>query len=458
MNSSTPAYRRPLITIAALAVAVAAPAGASTLSVIYKPTDESGPTTLLNTVPVPGGIITGTHEGGGQSGGDLFLLTPGKKNKPYTRTTIYTFQGANFPTTGAMPSANLIRDKHGNIWGTTDGNGANGTGTLYELVAPATKGGAYSFRLVMQMPAAFYHGLAGAGFDQLVFDAKGDLFGLLRGSLTGNALGAIFEVSAAQLASGAGAPSLLYTFPASDDSYPYGLARDSHGNFFGIDPQGGSVPLADYYAGAVWEVSPPATKGGAYSRQNIHDFCTAVNSGGYCIDGWLPMGGVAVSASGTVYGTTFYEGVDPANMAGNGTIWSAQPPAAGSNAWTFTTLHVLDGENQDGTQSTDGDVRFPINRPLLTSAGQIVFTPTYGAYFNGSPANGAVVEISETTGYATVINSDFAAYNVTAGPVTNSTGLSQDSAGNFYGATNAYYALSGCSGTCTYGVIFKVTP
>ena len=293
-----------LIATSALALAAAAPAGASSLSVIYQPTDEPGPVTLLPPVPVKTGVISGTPQGG-QGSGDLFLLTQNKKSQTYTRTTIYTFANANAPVDGSAPSPNLVADKKGNIWGTTQGNGANGNGTLYELVAPATRKGAYTFRLVMQMPAQFTHEFAGDGFDQLAFDTKGNLFGLIRGDLNGTGLGGIFEVTKAQLASGNGAPALLYTFPSSDDSLPYGLAIDQHGNMFGVEPRGGSVPIDDYYAGALWEVSPPAKKGGAYTRQNIYNFCSIVGFNGNCIDGWLPMGGVSIGPNGTVYGTTF---------------------------------------------------------------------------------------------------------------------------------------------------------
>ena len=450
-----------LIATSALALAAAAPAGASSLSVIYQPTDEPGPVTLLPPVPVKTGVISGTPQGG-QGSGDLFLLTQNKKSQTYTRTTIYTFANANAPVDGSAPSPNLVADKKGNIWGTTQGNGANGNGTLYELVAPATRKGAYTFRLVMQMPAQFTHEFAGDGFDQLAFDTKGNLFGLIRGDLNGTGLGGIFEVTKAQLASGNGAPALLYTFPSSDDSLPYGLAIDQHGNMFGVEPRGGSVPIDDYYAGALWEVSPPAKKGGAYTRQNIYNFCSIVNSNNDCVDGWLPMGGVSIGPNGAVYGTTFYEGVDPNGNVANGTIWSAQPPSGGSGPWTFTTLHTLYNYNADGSNSSDYYVMFPINRPLLLPSGQLVITPTYGGAFDEpndlAVVQGGVLGVNTSTGDDGMINNAFAAYNVQAGPVTNTTGISMDKAGNLYGVTSAYYAPNGCSGACTDGTIFKVTP
>src|SRR5262249_44117927 len=48
-----------------------------------------------------------------------------------TITTLATFNGAN----GAVPLAGLVRDAQGNLFGTTQGGGANNLGTVFELAA-----------------------------------------------------------------------------------------------------------------------------------------------------------------------------------------------------------------------------------------------------------------------------------------------------------------------------------
>ena len=47
-------------------------------------------------------------------------------------TTIYSFSGG--PTDGATPEAGLIADANGDLFGTTYRGGANGDGTVFELV------------------------------------------------------------------------------------------------------------------------------------------------------------------------------------------------------------------------------------------------------------------------------------------------------------------------------------
>ena len=54
---------------------------------------------------------------------------------------LYSFRGA---TDGAGPSGGLLRDKAGNLYGTTSGGGSSscyeGCGTVFEL-SPSAKGG-----------------------------------------------------------------------------------------------------------------------------------------------------------------------------------------------------------------------------------------------------------------------------------------------------------------------------
>ena len=54
-----------------------------------------------------------------------------------TPTTLVSFNGAN----GAVPRGSLIADANGDLFGTTVSGGANGDGTVFEIVktaAPAT--------------------------------------------------------------------------------------------------------------------------------------------------------------------------------------------------------------------------------------------------------------------------------------------------------------------------------
>src|SRR5437870_425161 len=62
-----------------------------------------------------------------------------------TTTTLYSFTG--YPSDGASPTAGLIRDASGALYGTTINGGAYGTaqtGAVFKLTPPAAVGGAWT--------------------------------------------------------------------------------------------------------------------------------------------------------------------------------------------------------------------------------------------------------------------------------------------------------------------------
>jgi hypothetical protein len=445
-----------------------APAAASSLAVLYNPTDEVRTVYFGAPLPVAYNQVAGVMPDGGSDGeGELFVLTPGKKGAGYTKTVVHTFLLANAATDGLSPSDNLVADKAGNVWGTTDGNGANGTGTLFEMTKPATKGGSWSFNTVLSMPTAFYHNNAGAGFGEMLFDPKGDLLGLIRGSLDGTAVGGIFEVTAANLAGGTGGPTIEYKFPSSDNAYPSGLVRDKHGNLFGVEQDGGNVIInGDVGAGALWEVTP--AKRGGWTRQNIHNFCSILDQFGDCADGYSPVGPAAVDKNGVVYGTTYYGGAGYVVCcsffsSGNGTIWSMQPPTSGGSG-TFTILHTLEDYNPDDSMTSDYRIHNPTGAVLSKSGQVLAATATGGALAAGTanetPIDGGVIGVDPVGGASTLVNNDFAATDgatQVAGPVTPSTSLHLDTKGRIYGATSSYFPNNG-TGLAPDGVIFQITP
>jgi hypothetical protein len=439
-----------------------APAGASTLTVIYSAAVETVPNQTVGApLPVAFGQIIDVLPGGGDGSGEVFTLAPREVKGLYKKTVIHSWQAADAWTDGRAPSGDLTVDPHGNVWGTTEGNGANDTGTLYELLRPATEAGSWTYRLVMSFPANFYHGLYGSGFDTLTFDKAGNLYGLLRGSLTSdlsaNLEGAIFELTAAQLAAGSGEPEVLYSFPLSDHSYPSGLTRDSHGNFYGVEPNGGPNMVNDYGAGALWEVSPPKRRGGAWTRQTLYNFCSDIQGSGFnaCIDGYAPYGPVAVDASGTIYGSTFFGGfcqwVGYIYECGNGILWSYAPAAS-----SFAVLHTLLRYNADGTQA-DYDISNP-GGVVLNGKGEVVTAVQNGGALNDTPINGGVIDVGTAGGAISVINNSFGVNSggfTAPGPITPSSAPVLDKQGRIYGATSGSMTAKGANNA---GVIYIITP
>ena len=90
----------------------------------FNGTDGAGPFGVL--IMDNSGNLYGTTDGGGTSGdGTVFELPQGSS----TIATLVNFNGSN----GADPESSLVMDSSGNLYGTTDLGGAYGQGTVFEL-------------------------------------------------------------------------------------------------------------------------------------------------------------------------------------------------------------------------------------------------------------------------------------------------------------------------------------
>ena len=111
-----------------------------------------------------GDLFGTTLVGGTSNDGTVFELV--KSGAGYTLSTLATFTGGN----GQSPSGSLIADAHGDLFGTTQRGGANGDGTVFELVKGST---GYTLSTLV----TFTGGNGSAPAAGLIADAKGDLFG-----------------------------------------------------------------------------------------------------------------------------------------------------------------------------------------------------------------------------------------------------------------------------------------
>jgi uncharacterized repeat protein (TIGR03803 family) len=73
-------------------------------------------------------IYATTHCDGAYDAGTVYELTPSDGNWLYTQ--LYTFTGG---TDGMYSFSNLVMDKAGNVYGTTDIGGANGMGVIFQV-------------------------------------------------------------------------------------------------------------------------------------------------------------------------------------------------------------------------------------------------------------------------------------------------------------------------------------
>ncbi len=140
-----------------------------------------------NLVADSSGNLYGTTEEGGssQGWGTVYeLVRPVPPKTAWTEIVLYSFTGG---ADGSTPLAGLIFDDAGNLYGTTSQGGTAGAGTVFELAAPTTPGGAWTENVIH----SFQGGAAdGATIEtEVVWDHSGNLYGvtLQGGTGTGTA-------------------------------------------------------------------------------------------------------------------------------------------------------------------------------------------------------------------------------------------------------------------------------
>ena len=280
----------------------------------------------------------------------------------------------------------------------------------------------------------------------LVADSAGNLYGVTaRGGAGASNFGVVFELSPPATAGGAWTETILFSFIGGHfGATPYGtLIFDKSGNLYGTTSQGGVTDGGTRGSGLVFELSPPATTGGAWTETVLYTFPSSTKLGSY------PSGKLAFDASGNLYGTTWYGGVGTncnhgPTQTGCGTVYKLTAPAAAGGAWTHTVLHNF------GISATDGAL--PALSGVLYRGGKLFGTTQQG----GANNDGTVfVLVPTTTGWAEHILHDFTGND--GGAPTG--GLIIDSANNLYGTT--IWGGGGGIATCGNqgcGTIYALSP
>jgi uncharacterized repeat protein (TIGR03803 family) len=208
-------------------------------------------------------------------------------------TPIYNFQGGS--ADGGWPTGPLLLAADGSLYGTTAIGGPSNNGTVYKIDANGNESILYSFT-----------GGSDGGFPEtgVIADGQGNLYGTtVAGGQQGNCnyggtCGVVFELIPNQ--DGSWTESVLYRFQGgADGANPFGLLRDSQGNFYGTTQSGGAC-LYGPYCGTVYKLDSAA------NRTTLWNFTAGT-------DGLEPgYGSLVMDQQGSLYGTTFYGGDDGA--------------------------------------------------------------------------------------------------------------------------------------------------
>ncbi len=202
-----------------------------------------------------GNLYGTTDQGGTHYAGTVFKLTPTQSG--WTESVIYNFTGG---ADGADPSAGLIEDAQGNLYGTA-GSGGSGYGVVFEL---SRNGSGWTQRVLYTFAGA-PDGASPAA--SLLMDSSGNLYGTTSegGMTSGCPFGSVGCGTVFKLTPNGSAwtESILWAFTGgADGSLPYGpVVSDTHGNLYGAAFNGGDLNstnpnCAGIGCGVVFKLTP----------------------------------------------------------------------------------------------------------------------------------------------------------------------------------------------------------
>lgn len=380
-----------------------------------------------------------------------------------TETVLYSFCSQPNCSDGEDPTAGMVADGAGNLYGTTTYGGLWGYGTVFEL-SPNGSGG-WNYNVIYNFCSLPYCADGEVPYTtSLILDSAGNLYGQAEGGGQ-YGYGVVFELSPA---AGSWTESVLYSFNqgTGGDLPGYGVAMDKAGNLYGTTTSGG-----ENGTGVVYELSPFE---GGWTSQVIYNFAAndfgsglAVNGENVFVMGYLevielspngsggwnsaaihtfagpPKDGIYASGTpvfdkaGNLYGSTVSGGKDY-----HGTVFELIPKKKGK--WKEKVLYSI----HLGTMANQGIV--------LDSAGNI-----YGNDLGAGESNlGTVFELVAPVGKGKYTEKTLWSFSGPDGADPESS-LVLDKAGNLYGTTSCGGSTYGNTKDCLGqgdGTVFEVTP
>jgi uncharacterized repeat protein (TIGR03803 family) len=236
-------------------------------------TDGGNPVAGL--ISDPDGNLFGVAEFGGDPTshcGTIFKL-----DSSQNFSVLYTFIGNE---AGTYRISALVRDRLGNLYGSSTQGGDSRAGTVFKL---DPLGNLTVLREFAGPDGSYPNGL--------ILDNLGNLYGTTAfGGTYGD--GEVFKLDPA------GHISILYSFAGGNDgAQPSGtLTRDSAGNLYGTTTYGGGSAQCQNGCGTVFRLNLPSR-----AETVLHAFTGA--------DGEAPDAGPILDSTGNLYGTTHWGGI-----------------------------------------------------------------------------------------------------------------------------------------------------
>jgi hypothetical protein len=276
----------------------------------------------------------------------------------------------------------------------------------------------------------------------LVADSLGNLYGTTFWGGTGQCIagetnhgcGTVFEVSPPATQGGAWTETVLYSFrDGSDGGHPLAsLIFDPQGNLYGTAAEGGGVITC----GVVFELSPPASKRDPWTETVLYTFTCGT-------DGASPAAGLVRDQAGNLYGTTTTKG-----EFDYGTVFQLTPPNTKGGSWTETTLHGFPSSIDDGAT--------PVGNLIMGKGGDLYGATEFSGEGVGEP--GAIYRLTppKKNGGAWSEEVLYLFKGGTDGKYLLA-GLVFDRNGNLYGTTPSGGSANGC-GSDGCGTVFRLEP
>ncbi|HET9308133.1 MAG TPA: choice-of-anchor tandem repeat GloVer-containing protein [Candidatus Sulfotelmatobacter sp.] len=244
------------------------------------------------------------------------------------------------------------------------------------------------------------------------------------------ATGVLLVVAVVFASSALAAERVIYAFKGGSDGIgSNALIADRAGNLFGTTFNGGGSSGA----GTVYELSPPAQLGGAWTETILYSFSYAALGNGIG-----PLAGLVMDAAGNLYGTTWLGGPQGAGVA-----FELSPSTAPGGSWTYSLLYGFGGAGLSSPEA----------RMVLDKAGNLYGTTVSGGTGGCAGGCGGVFKLAPPTqlggSWTETVLFNFSGTFETGGGT--SAGLTMDAHGVLYGTT---FRGSGS----TSGTVFRLTP